>query len=59
LVKQYGNYVFAVGGHESNDHTLVFYMLDYATGELLDSPKTLDLTSKYGDIPADAKIVLN
>jgi len=59
LVKQWGDYVFAVGGHESNDHTLVFYMLNFETGELTDSPKKLDVNAKYGDVPAGAKIVLN
>jgi len=59
LVKQYSDYVFAVGGHESNDYTLVFYMLNFETGELTDSPKKLDVNAKYGDVPAGAKIVLN
>ena len=59
LVKQWGDYVFAVGGHESNDYTLVFYMLNFETGELTDSPKKLDVSRLYGDIAAGAKIVLN
>ena len=59
LVKQWGDYVFAVGGHESNDYTLVFYMLKFETGELTDSPKKLDVNRRFGDVPAGAKIVLN
>ena len=59
LVKQWGNYVFAVGGHESNDYTLVFYMLNFETGELTDSPRKIDVSAAWGDVPAGAKIVLN
>ena len=59
LVKQWGDYVFAVGGHESNDYTLVFYMLNFETGELTDSPKKIDVNATHGDVPAGAKIVLN
>ena len=59
LVKQWGDYVFAVGGHESNDYTLVFYMLNFETGELTDAPKKLDFNSTWGDVAAGAKIVLN
>ena len=59
LVKQQGDYVFAVGGHESNDYTLVFYMLNFETGELTDSPKKLDVNARFGDVAAGAKIVLN
>jgi len=59
LVKQWGDYVFAVGGHESNDHTLVFYMLNFETGELTDSPKKIDVNAAYGEVAAGAKIVLN
>jgi hypothetical protein len=60
LVKQWGDYVFAVGGHESNDYTLVFYILNFETGELTDSPKKLDVSAThFDDIAAGAKIVLN
>ena len=59
LVKQWGDYVFAVGGHESNDYTLVFYMLNFETGELTDSPKKLDVSLAYNEIASGAKIVLN
>jgi hypothetical protein len=48
-----------VGGHERNENTLVFYMLNFETGELTDSPKKLDMNAEYGDIAAGAKIVLN
>jgi hypothetical protein len=58
LVKQWGDYVFAWGGHESNDHTLVFYMLNFETGELNGSPKKLDVNAAHGDVAAGAKIVL-
>ena len=59
LVKQWGDYVFAVGGHESNDYTLVFYMLNFETGELTDSPKKIDVNARYKDVASGAKIVLN
>ena len=59
LVKQWGDYVFAVGGHESNDYTLVFYMLNFETGELTDSPKKLDMSVAHNDDFSGAKIVLN
>ena len=48
-----------MGGHESNDYTLVLYMLNYETGELTDSPKTLDLSVAYGEDFSGVKIVLN
>jgi hypothetical protein len=57
LVVQSGDYVFAVGGHESNDYTLVFYMLEINTGELT-APKTLDFSAVYSEDLTNVKIVL-
>ena len=59
LIKQWGNFVVAVGGHESNDYTFVFYMLNFETGELNDSPKKLDISVAHGDFATGTKIVLN
>jgi hypothetical protein len=59
FVKQWGDYVFAVGGHESNDYTLVFYMLNFETGELTDRPRKIDFKSIYNDIAPGAKLVIN
>jgi hypothetical protein len=55
----FGGYVFAAGGHESNDQTLVFYILMYDTGELTSPPTKVDLNTEYSDVTSGARIVLS